>query len=64
MELTMGDIHLTKRARKIMQQPRPLPTDTVMRLNILERQLRAPSSEFDEFFNVAIKDMNVISICR
>jgi hypothetical protein len=64
MELTMGDIHLTKRARKIMQQPRPLPTDTVMRLNILERQLRAPSSEFDEFFNIAIKDMNVISICR
>jgi hypothetical protein len=64
MELTMGDIHLTKRARKIMQQPRPLPSDTVMRLNILERQLRAPSSEFDEFFNIAIKDMNVISICR
>jgi hypothetical protein len=64
MELKMGDIHLTKRARKIMQQPRPLPTDTVMRLNILERQLRAPSSEFDEFFNIAIKDMNVISICR
>ncbi len=60
----MGDIHLTKRARKIMQQPRPLPCDTVMRLNILERQLRAPSSEFDEFFNIAIKDMNVISICR
>ncbi len=60
----MGDMHLTKRARKIMQQPRPLPSDTVMRLNILERQLRAPSSEFDEFFNIAIKDMNIISICK
>ncbi len=51
----MGDIHLTKRARKIMQQPRPLPTDTVMRLSILERQLRAPSCEFDEFLMLLLK---------
>jgi hypothetical protein len=60
----MKDIYLTKRARKIMQQPRPLPTDTVMQLNILERQLKVPSTEFDEFFNIAIKDMNIISICK
>ncbi|WPE18707.1 hypothetical protein [Candidatus Thioglobus autotrophicus] len=60
----MRDIFLLKRARKIMQQPRPLPTDTVMRLNILERQLKVPSAEFDAFFNIAIKDMNIISICK
>ncbi|WPE17156.1 hypothetical protein R5P06_03590 [Candidatus Thioglobus autotrophicus] len=47
-----------------MQQPRPLPTDTVMQLNILERQLKVPSAEFDAFFNIAIKDMNIISICK
>ncbi len=57
----MRDIFLIKRARKIMQQPRPLPVNTVMQLNILERQLRAPSSEFDEFFEIAIKDMNIAS---
>jgi len=57
----MKDIFLTRRARKIMQQPRPLPIDTVMKLNILERQLRVSSSEFDEFFNIAIKDMNILS---
>ena len=60
----MGDIHLTKRARKLMQQPRPLPTDTVMQLNILERQLKVPSAEFDELFNIAIRDMNIVSIWR
>ena len=36
----MKDIFLIKRARKLMQQSRPLPIDTVMQLNILERQLR------------------------
>jgi|SaaInlStandDraft_3_1057020.scaffolds.fasta_scaffold09880_2 hypothetical protein len=60
----MRDVFLLRRARKIMQQPRPLPTDTVMQLNILERQLKIPSSEFDSFFEMAIKDMNVISICK
>ncbi len=60
----MRDVHLIKRARKIMQQSRPLPTDTVMQLNILERQLKVPSREFDEFFDIAIKDMNIISICK
>jgi len=60
----MKDIFLTKRARKLMQQPRPLPTDTVMQLNILERQLKVPSIEFDEFFNIAIKDMNIVSIWK
>jgi len=55
----MKDIFLIKRARKLMQQSRPLPIDTVMQLNILERQLRVPSKEFDEFFEVAIKDMNI-----
>jgi len=54
----MKDIFLIKRARKLMQQSRPLPIDTVMQLNILERQLRVPSKEFDEFFIIAIKDMN------
>ena len=54
----MKDIFLIKRARKLMQQARPLPIDTVMQLNILERQLRVPSKEFDEFFIIAIKDMN------
>jgi hypothetical protein len=57
----MTDTRLTNRARKIMQQPRPLPTDTVMQLNILERQLKVPSLEFDAFFNIAIKDMNIAS---
>ena len=60
----MRDIFLTKRARKLMQQPRPLPIDTVMQLNILERQLKVPSIEFDEFFNIAIKDMNIVSIWK
>jgi|GEM_PF-1070021 len=54
----MKDIFLIKRARKLMQQSRPLPIDTVMQLNILERQLKTPSKEFDEFFIIAIKDMN------
>jgi len=54
----MKDIFLIKRARKLMQQTRPLPIDTVMQLNILERQLKMPSKEFDEFFTIAIKDMN------
>jgi len=54
----MKDIFLIKRARKLMQQTRPLPIDTVMQLNILERQLKTPSKEFDEFFIIAIKDMN------
>jgi hypothetical protein len=54
----MKDIFLIKRARKLMQQSRPLPIDTVMQLNILERHLRVPSKEFDEFFIIAIKDMN------
>jgi len=54
----MKDIFLIKRARKLMQQSRPLPIDTVMQLNILERQLRVPSKEFDKFFTIAIKDMN------
>lgn len=60
----MRDIFLLKRARKIMQQPRPLPTDTVMQLNILERQLKVPSKEFDKFFIIAIQDMNILSICK
>ena len=54
----MKDIFLIKRARKLMQQSRPLPIDTVMQLNILERQLRVPSKEFDKFFTIAIKGMN------
>ncbi|MBL7003933.1 MAG: hypothetical protein ISR69_07905 [Gammaproteobacteria bacterium] len=57
----MKDIYLIKRARKIMQQPRPLPTDTVMQLNILERQLKKPSQEVDDYLTIAIKDMNIIS---
>ena len=57
----MKDIYLIKRARKIMQQSRPLPTDTVMRLNILERQLKIPSKEVDDYLAIAIKDMNIIS---
>ncbi len=60
----MRDIFLIKRARKLMQQPRPLPVDTVMQLNILERQLRVPSNEFDKFFEIAIKDMNIASIWK
>ena len=60
----MKDIFLIKRARKLMQQTRPLPIDTVMQLNILERQLRVPSKEFDEFFEVAIKDMNIASMWK
>ena len=60
----MKDIFLIKRARKLMQQSRPLPIDTVMQLNILERQLRVPSKEFDEFFEVAIKDMNIASMWK
>ena len=57
----MKDIYLIKRARKIMQQPRPLPTDTVMQLNILERQLKKPSQEVDDYLTIAIKDMTIIS---
>ena len=60
----MKDIFLIKRARKLMQQSRPLPIGTVMQLNILERQLRVPSKEFDEFFEVAIKDMNIASMWK
>ncbi len=57
----MKDIYLIKRARKIMQQPRPLPTDTVMQLNILERHLKKPSQEVNDYLTIAIKDMNIIS---
>lgn len=57
----MKDIYLIKRARKIMQQPRPLPTDTVMQLNILERQLKEPSQEVNSYLAIAIKDMNIVS---
>ena len=60
----MKDIFLIKRARKLMQQTGPLPIDTVMQLNILERQLKTPSKEFDEFFEVAIKDMNIASMWK
>jgi len=58
----MNDNCLINKARKLMQQQRPLPMDTVMKLNLLEKQLKVPSIEFDYFFSLAIKDMNIISI--
>ena len=58
----MRDIYLIKRARKLMQQPRPYPLTTVSDLNILERPLRTPSKEVDEYIDIAIKDMNVASL--
>lgn len=57
----MRDIYLIKRARKLMQQPRPYPLNTVSELNILERQLKEPSKEVDEYLDIAIKDMNIVS---
>jgi len=60
----MNDEKLIKKAEQLIGQKRPLPLDTVMKLNLLERQLKAPSIEFESFFEVAIKDMNIASIWR
>jgi hypothetical protein len=60
----MNDTYLINKARRLMQQPRPLPIGTVMELNIIKRQLKEPINEFDEFFDMAIKDMNVSSMWR
>ena len=58
----MNDEILIKKAEQLVHQQRPLPMDTVMKLNLLEKQLKVPSIEFDYFFSLAIKDMNIISI--
>jgi len=60
----MSDERLIKKAEQLIGQKRPLPLDTVMKLNLLERQLKVPSIEFESFFEVAIKDMNIASIWR
>jgi len=60
----MNDKRLIKKAEQIVKQQRPLPLDTVMKLNLLKRQLKAPSVEFDSFFSLAIKDMNINSMWR
>jgi len=60
----MNDEKLIKKAEQLIGQKRPLPLDTVMKLNLLERQLKVPSIEFESFFEVAIKDMNIASIWR
>ncbi|MBT7294886.1 MAG: hypothetical protein HN839_01050 [Candidatus Thioglobus sp.] len=60
----MSDERLIQKARQLIQQQRPLPLDTVMKLNLLEKQLRMPSIEFDSFFSLAIKDMNITSMWR
>ena len=60
----MNDEILIHKAKQLIQQQRPLPMDTVMKLNLLERQLKVPSIEFDSLFRLAIKDMNIISMWR
>ena len=60
----MNDEILIHKAKQLIQQQRPLPMDTVMKLNLLERQLKLPSIEFDSLFRLAIKDMNIISMWR
>lgn len=60
----MSDKKLIHKAKQLIQQQRPLPMDTVMKLNLLERQLKVPSTEFDSFFRLAIKDMNITSMWR
>lgn len=60
----MNDKRLIKKAEQIVKQQRPLPLDTVMKLNLLESQLKVPSIEFDSFFSLAIKDMNINSMWR
>jgi hypothetical protein len=60
----MNDEILIHKAKQLIQQQRPLPMDTVMKLNLLERQLKLPSIEFDSLFRLAIKDMNITSMWR
>jgi hypothetical protein len=60
----MRDEYLINQAKKLVEQQRPLPMDTVMKLNLLERQLKLPSIEFDSLFRLAIKDMNITSMWR
>jgi hypothetical protein len=60
----MSDKKLIHKAKQLIQQQRPLPMDTVMRLNLLERQLKVPSLEFESLFKLAIKDMNITSMWR
>ena len=60
----MNDDILIHKAKQLIQQQRPLPMDTVMKLNLLERQLKLPSIEFDSLFRLAIKDMNITSMWR
>ena len=60
----MSDKKLIHKAKQLIQQQRPLPMDTVMKLNLLERQLKVPSLEFESLFKLAIKDMNITSMWR
>jgi len=60
----MSDKKLIHKAKQLIQQKRPLPMDTVMKLNLLERQLKVPSLEFESLFKLAIKDMNITSMWR
>jgi len=63
-EVARNDKRLIKQAEILIKQQRPLSLDTVMKLNLLERQLKAPSTEFESFFEVAIKDMNIASVLK
>ena len=58
----MSDKVLINRARKLMQQQRPYPLNTVSELNILERQLQKSSEEVYGYIDTAIKDMNIVSL--
>ena len=64
MEINMDDELLIFIARALVNQQRPLPNDTVMKLNIISRRLEKPTNELDSLYKVAIKDMNIASMVK
>ena len=64
MEINMDDEFLIFIARALVNQQRPLPNDTVMKLNIIARRLEKPTNELDSLYKVAIKDMNIASMVK
>jgi len=60
----MDDEFLIFLAKSLVNQQRPLPTDTVMKLNIISRRLEKQTDELDSLYKVAIKDMNIASMVK